>query len=154
MEFPDLGKQCANPDCKQLDYLPIKCHFCKIDYCKNHYKPKHHHCKNAPDEDGVKVPTCPICSSPIPISKGEDPNIRIRLKSTSTKPFNSCSVNKCKNRIAVKIVCSGCNKSYCIKHRLEIDHTCNNNNKNDKIFRKIMNSNNNNRINRFVEFVK
>ena len=24
MEFPDLGAHCGNPDCEQLDFLPIK----------------------------------------------------------------------------------------------------------------------------------
>lgn len=44
-------------------------------------------------------------------------------KTTSTKPY-SCSFGKCKNRVAVKLICSGCNKSYCIKHRLGVDHLC------------------------------
>ncbi|CAJ0766088.1 9746_t:CDS:2 [Entrophospora sp. SA101] len=133
MEFPDLGKHCSDPNCKQLDYLPVKCQYCKKDYCNEHFKPNDHNCTNAPSEDGVKVPVCPVCNQPIPVAKGEDPNIRMNIhiendcnkpvKSTS-KPFNSCSFGKCKNRIAVKIMCSGCGKSYCIKHRLEPDHKC------------------------------
>src|SRR3954451_24006013 len=43
---------------------------------------------------------------------------------TSSKPFNACSFGKCKTRSPLPLVCSGCGKNYCIKHRLELDHNC------------------------------
>ncbi|CAG8549942.1 7247_t:CDS:2 [Acaulospora morrowiae] len=134
MELFDVGRHCANPDCKQLDYLPIKCQYCKKSFCSEHSKPVEHNCADAPKGDGERVPICPLCNSPVPVSRGEDPNIRMDRHiandcrpppaSTSTKPFNSCSFKTCKARVAVRLVCSGCGKTYCIKHRLEPDHMC------------------------------
>ncbi|CAG8524776.1 1347_t:CDS:10 [Ambispora gerdemannii] len=36
-----------------------------------------HDCPSAPQGDGVRVPTCPLCNVPVPINKGEDPNLRV-----------------------------------------------------------------------------
>lgn len=44
MEFPDFGKQCAHKDCKQLDFLPIKCDYCQSMFCKDHSKVDSHEC--------------------------------------------------------------------------------------------------------------
>ncbi|RIA84208.1 hypothetical protein C1645_728411 [Glomus cerebriforme] len=134
MELPDLGRHCANPTCKQLDYLPFKCQYCKQEYCSEHNNPKDHNCLSAPSSDGERVPVCPVCNVPVPISRGEDPNIRMDHhiandcrpppKTTSSKPFNACSFVKCKTRSPLPLICSGCGKNYCIKHRLELDHNC------------------------------
>lgn len=78
MELLNIGRHCANPDCKQLDYLPLKCQHCQNYYCAEHSKPKQHSCPNQPStEDGVRVPTCPICGAPVPVNRGEDPNIKV-----------------------------------------------------------------------------
>ena len=44
MEFPELDKHCKI--CRQLDFLPFKCDFCKELYCLEHKDPKDHECKN------------------------------------------------------------------------------------------------------------
>jgi len=44
MEFPDFGKQCANKDCKQLDFLPVKCDKCHALFCKDHSTFDSHQC--------------------------------------------------------------------------------------------------------------
>ncbi|CAG8737325.1 22498_t:CDS:2 [Gigaspora margarita] len=134
MELLNIGRHCANPDCKQLDYLPVKCQYCKKDFCSEHSKPIEHNCNEAPTGDGERVPICPLCDAPVPIKRGEDPNIRMDqhiangchppAKTISTKPFNACSFGKCKERVAVRMMCSGCGKNYCIKHRLGPDHMC------------------------------
>ncbi|RHZ85895.1 hypothetical protein Glove_58g25 [Diversispora epigaea] len=135
MELPNIGRHCSNTDCNQLDYLPLKCQHCQNYYCAEHSKPKQHSCINLPPtDDGERVPICPICGVPVPISRGEDPNIRMNRhisndcipvpKTTSIKPYNSCSFGKCKNRVAVQLLCSGCGKNYCIRHRLGVDHLC------------------------------
>ena len=80
MELPDVGRQCAEPSCKRLDYLPFNCSYCKKDYCQDHRKAKAHDCQLAPSEEGVRVPTCPLCGLPVPVSKGEDPNIRVFIR--------------------------------------------------------------------------
>ncbi|RGB36107.1 hypothetical protein C1646_758490 [Rhizophagus diaphanus] len=143
MELPDLGRHCANPACKQLDYLPFKCQYCKQEYCDEHSNTKDHNCPNAPSGDGERVPVCPVCNVPVPVSRGEDPNIRMDWhiandcrpppKTTSSKPFNACSFVKCKTRTPVPLICSDCGKNYCIKHRLGLDHNCEKVKKDNKI---------------------
>ncbi|KAF0516277.1 AN1-type zinc finger protein 2B isoform X1 [Gigaspora margarita] len=143
MELLDIGRHCANPDCKRLDYLPTKCQYCKKEYCFDHSKPSEHNCNDAPSGDGERVPTCPLCGTPVPIVRGEDPNLRMEQHiakgchpppaTVSSKPFNSCSFSRCKERVAIRLTCSGCGKNYCIKHRLEPDHMCDKLKKGNKI---------------------
>ncbi|KAF8992765.1 zinc finger, AN1-type domain [Haplosporangium bisporale] len=48
---------------------------------------------------------------------------------TISKPIytNSCNVKGCKNRSAIPIICQKCRLNYCLKHRLEGDHSCSTN---------------------------
>ena len=44
MEFPELGKNCTKEDCKELDFLPIICQFCKKPFCSKCFLPADHQC--------------------------------------------------------------------------------------------------------------
>ena len=44
MEFPTLGRNCEKLDCNKLDFLPIKCNFCKKYFCSEHALPEYHSC--------------------------------------------------------------------------------------------------------------
>ncbi|XP_030657128.1 AN1-type zinc finger protein 2A isoform X1 [Nomascus leucogenys] len=74
MEFPDLGKHCSEKTCKQLDFLPVKCDACKQDFCKDHFAYAAHKCPFAFQKD-VHVPVCPLCNTPIPVTKGQIPDV-------------------------------------------------------------------------------
>uniref|UniRef100_A0A2K5CXX2 Zinc finger AN1-type containing 2A n=1 Tax=Aotus nancymaae TaxID=37293 RepID=A0A2K5CXX2_AOTNA len=74
MEFPDLGKHCSEKTCKQLDFLPVKCDMCKQDFCKDHFTYAAHKCPCAFQKD-VQVPVCPLCNIPIPVKKGQVPDV-------------------------------------------------------------------------------
>ncbi|XP_054543284.1 AN1-type zinc finger protein 2A isoform X3 [Pan troglodytes] len=74
MEFPDLGKHCSEKTCKQLDFLPVKCDACKQDFCKDHFTYAAHKCPFAFQKD-VHVPVCPLCNTPIPVKKGQIPDV-------------------------------------------------------------------------------
>ncbi|XP_015420472.1 PREDICTED: AN1-type zinc finger protein 2A isoform X3 [Myotis davidii] len=74
MEFPDLGKHCSEKTCKQLDFLPLKCDVCEQDFCKDHFTYAAHQCPFAYKKD-VQVPVCPLCNRPIPVKKGEVPDV-------------------------------------------------------------------------------
>ncbi|XP_070218945.1 AN1-type zinc finger protein 2A isoform X1 [Bos mutus] len=74
MEFPDLGKHCSEKTCKQLDFLPLKCDACKQDFCKDHFTYAAHKCPLAFTKD-VRVPVCPLCNSPVPVKRGEIPDV-------------------------------------------------------------------------------
>uniref|UniRef100_A0A452GN28 AN1-type domain-containing protein n=1 Tax=Gopherus agassizii TaxID=38772 RepID=A0A452GN28_9SAUR len=74
MEFPDLGKHCSEKTCKQLDFLPLKCDACEEVFCKSHITYDQHKCTSSYKKD-VQVPVCPLCNTPIPVRRGETPDI-------------------------------------------------------------------------------
>ncbi|KAF0882895.1 ZFN2A protein, partial [Crocuta crocuta] len=74
MEFPDLGEHCSEETCKQLDFLPLNCDACKQDFCKDHFTCAAHKCPFAFKKD-VRVPVCPLCNKPVPVKKGEIPDV-------------------------------------------------------------------------------
>ncbi|KAF9349505.1 hypothetical protein BGX26_012201 [Mortierella sp. AD094] len=137
MEFPSIGKHCSDSTCSQLDFLPFNCQYCKQTFCQDHWRLENHNCpnKDAVTQQDQRVPICPLCDRPVPIKKGEDPNVRMEQHiaagcpepaTTTSKPIytNSCNAKACKNRSAIPIVCQRCRLNYCLKHRLESDHAC------------------------------
>ncbi|KAF9899782.1 zinc finger, AN1-type domain [Lobosporangium transversale] len=137
MELPSIGKHCSDLNCAQLDFLPFTCQYCKQIFCQDHWKLETHTCpnKDAATQQDQRVPICPLCDKPVPIKKGEDPNVRMEQHisagcpepaTTTSKPIytNSCNAKGCKNRSAIPIICQKCRRNFCLKHRLEDDHAC------------------------------
>ncbi|KAG0332881.1 zinc finger, AN1-type domain [Podila horticola] len=140
MELPSIGKHCSDATCSQLDFLPFTCPYCKQIYCQDHWRLEGHTCpkKDEATQQDQRVPICPLCDKPVPVKKGEDPNVRMEQHiaagcpepaTTTSKPIytNSCNVKGCKNRSAIPIICQKCRLNYCLKHRLEGDHSCSSN---------------------------
>ncbi|XP_030069194.1 AN1-type zinc finger protein 2A [Microcaecilia unicolor] len=134
MEFPDLGKQCSENTCKQLDFLPLKCNACEQVFCKDHITYSQHKCTSAYKKD-VQVPVCPLCNIPIPVRKGVVPDIAVgehieqkckyNPSQHKQKIFtNKCLKPGCKKRELIKMVCDQCQSNFCIKHRHPLDHEC------------------------------
>lgn len=134
MEFPDLGKHCTDPTCKQLDYLPLKCDACENIFCREHISYKSHSCPSAYKKD-VQVPVCPLCNTPIPVKRGEQPDIAVGAHidndcmsdpaKNRRKVFtNKCSAKNCRVKEVVRVVCSECKLNFCLKHRHPTDHQC------------------------------
>ncbi|RKP21351.1 hypothetical protein ROZALSC1DRAFT_11542 [Rozella allomycis CSF55] len=128
----DVGRQCSLKSCKQLDFLPFKCPACSLSFCENHWKPGDHSCVKRREYElkrDNKTIDCPVCSLPISIPFGQDPNIyvdehiRKGCKKVEIYP-HKCSVEKCNQKVAVRIKCKNCNKNYCLKHRFPGDHNC------------------------------
>ncbi|KAF9154907.1 zinc finger, AN1-type domain [Actinomortierella ambigua] len=120
-----------------LEFLPYTCQFCKQLFCEDHWKLENHDCPNKDDaaRQDKRVPTCPLCEKPVPIQKGEDPNVRMEQhiaagcpepSTTASKPIytNACNVRGCKNKSAIPIVCGQCHQNFCLKHRYENEHAC------------------------------
>ncbi|KAJ3070222.1 hypothetical protein HDU98_006740 [Podochytrium sp. JEL0797] len=63
MELFEIGKQCARPDCKQLDYLPFHCSLCNHSYCVEHKSFKDHVGCTPPAS--ASPSTCHKCSQPV-----------------------------------------------------------------------------------------
>eukprot|EP00064_Thunnus_orientalis_P002488 superscaffoldBa00000184_g2495 len=76
MEFPDLGEHCSEKTCKRLDFLPMRCDACQEIFCKDHITYANHKCTSSYKKD-IQVPVCPLCNIPIPIKRGEMPDIKV-----------------------------------------------------------------------------
>ncbi|XP_029433369.1 AN1-type zinc finger protein 2A [Rhinatrema bivittatum] len=134
MEFPDLGQQCSQNTCNQLDFLPLKCDACEQIFCKNHITYPQHKCTSAYKKD-VQVPVCPLCNTPIAVKRGEmpdfvvgehiDKNCKYNPSQYRQKIFtNKCLKTGCKKSELIKMVCDQCHQNFCIKHRHPLDHEC------------------------------
>ncbi|KAH6572311.1 hypothetical protein BASA50_003376 [Batrachochytrium salamandrivorans] len=78
---------------------------------------------------------CPVCDRVVPVARGNDPNLAVNAHinagcpdpgtSTTGKAYtNTCSLQSCSKKELVPILCQTCRKSFCIRHRLEVDHQC------------------------------
>ncbi|KAM8825492.1 AN1-type zinc finger protein 2A isoform 1-T1 [Synchiropus picturatus] len=134
MEFPDLGEHCSEKTCKRLDFLPMRCDACQDIFCKDHITYAHHKCSSSYKKD-VQVPVCPLCNTPIPVKRGEMPDIKVGehidrdCKSDPAqrkrKIFtNKCSRSGCKQKEMMRVTCDQCHLNYCLKHRHPLDHEC------------------------------
>ncbi|KAM8934431.1 AN1-type zinc finger protein 2B isoform 2-T2 [Pelodytes ibericus] len=134
MEFPDLGKHCSESTCKQLDFLPLKCDACEQIFCKDHITYVLHECTSAYKKD-VQVPVCPLCNTPIPVTRGQTPDIVVGdhidrdCKSDPAQQkrkifTNKCGKAGCRQKELMKVICNDCHGNFCLKHRHPLDHDC------------------------------
>ncbi|XP_053327283.1 AN1-type zinc finger protein 2B isoform X2 [Spea bombifrons] len=134
MEFPDLGKHCSEATCKQLDFLPLKCDACEQIFCKDHVTYALHNCTSAYKKD-VQVPVCPLCNTPIPVTRGQTPDIVVGdhidrdCKSDPAQQKRKIFTNKCvkpgcRQKELIKVICNDCHGNFCLKHRHPLDHDC------------------------------
>lgn len=136
MEFPDLGEQCSLPSCRQLDFLPFTCNACSKVFCRLHEKYDSHNCPEGRKKDKV-VPTCPMCSRPVPLQPGDKPDDAVmrhidnkcdsqaaKLK-TEQRRANKCNYKGCKTGTdSVRVTCERCHLPFCLSHRHIMDHKC------------------------------
>ncbi|XP_050498402.1 AN1-type zinc finger protein 1-like [Diabrotica virgifera virgifera] len=90
MELPDIGKQCAHPQCKQLDFLPLNCK-CGKTFCSDHFTIHAQECevsKILSEDELKKIENVYICSHP-----------------------------HCKERSIVALICKRCKQHFCVQHR-------------------------------------
>ncbi|XP_029616390.1 AN1-type zinc finger protein 2B isoform X4 [Salmo trutta] len=134
MEFPNLGEHCSENSCKQLDFLPMRCDACEEIFCKDHITYANHKCMSSYKKD-IQVPVCPLCNTPIPIKRGEMPDIKVGEHidrdcqsdpaQNKRKIFtNKCSKGGCKQKEMIRVTCDQCHINYCLKHRHPLDHDC------------------------------
>ncbi|XP_053327386.1 AN1-type zinc finger protein 2A [Spea bombifrons] len=134
MEFLDLGKHCSESTCKQLDFLPLKCDACEDVFCKDHITYDQHKCASAYKKN-MQVPVCPLCSAPVPVKRGEMPDLAVGrhidrncssdLSSCKKKIFtNRCLKPGCKKKELMEVLCDQCHNNFCLSHRHPLDHDC------------------------------
>jgi AN1-type zinc finger protein 2 len=127
MELDGLGARCALASCRAIDYLPITCASCAQPFCAEHATVAAHSCKLAAQQ--VQVPTCPICQRAVPTPAGGDPNDAMARHIDTGCPSRPrvnavCDKAGCKVRDIAPVVCRACRGTFCMSHRLEIDHAC------------------------------
>nr|XP_038038207.1 AN1-type zinc finger protein 2B isoform X2 [Anas platyrhynchos] len=134
MEFPELGEHCSWPPCQRLDFLPLKCDACQQIFCTDHVAYAQHACTSAYKKD-VQVPVCPLCNTPVPVRRGEMPDVLVgehidrHCKADPAQRQRKIFTNKClkpgcKQKEMMKVICEQCHKNYCLKHRHPLDHDC------------------------------
>ncbi|KAI1709383.1 AN1-like zinc finger domain-containing protein [Ditylenchus destructor] len=75
-EFPHIGAHCSVPECRMLDFLPMKCDACSSVLCRQHIQYDEHRCESA-HRKNVQVPVCPLCDKPVPTGKNELPDMKV-----------------------------------------------------------------------------
>lgn len=134
MEFPSLGEHCSRKSCNRLDFLPVKCDACQSIFCTDHMSYLSHMCPSAYKKD-IQVPVCPLCNVPIPLQRGDPPDLAVGMhidndcqsdygKSKKRVFVNKCSNKGCKIKEIVRVDCHECGLNYCLKHRHAVDHNC------------------------------
>uniref|UniRef100_A0A914HSJ3 AN1-type domain-containing protein n=1 Tax=Globodera rostochiensis TaxID=31243 RepID=A0A914HSJ3_GLORO len=131
-EFPEAGKHCTVPECRQLDYLPIICDACSRILCKQHRTYDAHSCTEAYKKN-MQFPLCPLCQQPVSIKRGEMPDLRVnehierdcRSDLARKKRFApKCGMTNCLKRELVPMMCRDCGVHFCLSHRHQPDHNC------------------------------
>ncbi|NWT05163.1 ZFN2B protein, partial [Mionectes macconnelli] len=116
------------------DFLPLKCDACEQIFCTDHIAYAQHDCTSAYKKD-VQVPVCPLCNTPVPVRRGEMPDVVVGehidrdCKSDPAQRKRKIFTNKClkpgcKQKEMMKVICDQCHKNYCLKHRHPLDHDC------------------------------
>jgi AN1-type zinc finger protein 2 len=138
MEFPNLGDHCEESTCKRLDFLPIKCDSCKKSFCNNHISYNAHKCEQPEGyrNKDFQIPICPLCNEPVACKRDDQPDTVISAhidRDCKSDPAedrrrqiyaNKCSLKGCKKKELMPFECQRCRMNYCIRHRLETDHQC------------------------------
>jgi len=132
-----VGQQCSDKHCYMVDFLPFKCQHCSQMYCGDHFKPTDHQCEkfDATKHDRV-APSCPICSQPVAIPLGQDPNIKMThhmenecgKKREEVSSVPRCGNGKCRKVLYAPIKCDTCKQHFCAEHRFPTTHKCTNEN--------------------------
>lgn len=133
--FSDLGAHCSDPYCRQGDFLPFQCEFCKKTFCLEHFEPKNHGCPDMNAKD-KRVLLCPLCNAAVRIQHPQSPTEVWEKHSRSTECSSAasrpqprkdiCPVKGCREQLTTinKFQCRKCNTEVCLGHRFETDHSC------------------------------
>jgi len=109
----------------------MKCDACSQIFCKDHLQYDDHSCSSSYKKN-IQVPVCPLCSQPIPVSRGAVPDLVVsahienncEVRSKEKVFSNKCNKAKCKKKELVPCVCATCRLNFCLTHRHPSDHDC------------------------------
>lgn len=113
-----IGAHCQYSYCNQLDFLPFRCQSCRGTYCLDHRTETSHKCERAGEWAAAKRKAAGLFPSSNAPSGGK-PTLHMATQ---------CWHTSCKTYIntlnSIGVRCPTCNRQYCLKHRLQEDHTC------------------------------
>ncbi|KAK7806500.1 hypothetical protein U0070_017492 [Myodes glareolus] len=83
----------------------------------------------------VQVPVCPLCNVPIPVKRGEIPDVVVGEHMDRDCAFHPgrnqkkvfthrCSKEGCRKKEMLQLACAQCHGNFCIQHRHPLDHNC------------------------------
>ncbi|OZJ05867.1 hypothetical protein BZG36_00933 [Bifiguratus adelaidae] len=136
----DIGAHCERQDCKALDFLPFKCPYCHLSFCLDHRLPSDHYCAFS-EQAKRSVVRCDQCGN-ILLHNHKDGLSNDQLlkyhqqsgckahvwapsshKRVDVKP---CQQPQCGHvdKVVGSILCKGCRRNFCLKHRQPFAHSC------------------------------
>lgn len=119
-DLESIGAHCQHPYCHQLDFLPFRCDSCHSTFCLDHRSETAHNCPKAGEwarnrrrnSVGQATSTLPSTGKP------------------TLQTATQCYETKCKTFVNTLqntgVRCDTCNRTYCLKHRMQEDHDCKN----------------------------
>lgn len=96
MELPGLGGNCAQPSCKQLDFLPLTCK-CGSLFCSDHF-----------GQHALSCPAVQVLENERSLGEGVW---------GKAKAAYMCSHPSCKSTSYLPLICGGCKQHFCVSHR-------------------------------------
>ncbi|KAK6490334.1 AN1-type zinc finger protein 1-like [Huso huso] len=96
----DIGRHCVVEDCKQKDFLPFICDGCSEVFCVEHRRRDSHSCSE-------------VCVKKETVKCGGN-----------TCTSYPCTYHGCNGKELLPVVCSHCEKHFCLAHRHQNDHEC------------------------------
>ena len=117
-DLDSIGSHCQFTYCNQLDFLPFRCESCKGTFCLDHRTEDSHKCARSGEWAAARRKASALS----PTSNVQNSGKPTILSATQ------CSDPCCKTYIntlnSVGVGCPTCNRQYCLKHRLQEDHSC------------------------------
>ncbi|RMD42268.1 hypothetical protein DV735_g2849, partial [Chaetothyriales sp. CBS 134920] len=119
-----IGAHCQMAFCHQLDFLPFRCDSCHLTFCLDHRSETAHKCAKegewARRRDGRTSQTS-TSTTTATTTLSQKPTLQ-----TGTQ----CYQTQCRTFVDsgrnTGVRCSRCNRTYCLKHRMQEDHDCKN----------------------------
>ncbi|KAF9792462.1 hypothetical protein BJ322DRAFT_47716 [Thelephora terrestris] len=108
----DIGDHCSHPDCKEFDFLQVKCDKCARVYCKDHILFDLHDCPGSyhtADND---------------TARDVQRRSRCALERCTKLSLESFTADPTQTELRQPAVCPQCGCSFCIEHRHPNSHDC------------------------------
>ncbi|WWC86739.1 uncharacterized protein L201_001617 [Kwoniella dendrophila CBS 6074] len=115
MSIISQGSKCTL--CSLVDFLPFTCQECSLVYCKEHISSPLHQCLIKSLEGSTSY------SKPGKLNRGKKLCGFSGCERESIESIAGIGLSG-KEEIAKEIRCTGCQRAYCVEHRLQISHNC------------------------------